>query len=77
MLNAGAGGHAPQIGIVTSGVHVAGSLWQSCGEGGPCRWWHFGTKRGQLLHNTALVMRCGKNRQLVDQSGVQATGDCP
>ena len=57
MLNAGAGGHAPQMGVVTSGGHVAGSLWRSCGEGGP-RWWPFGTEREQLLHSTVLVVRC-------------------
>ena len=44
MFNAGAGGHAPQIGVVTSGVHMAGSLWQSCGVGVPRHWWLFGTK---------------------------------
>ena len=56
MLNAGAGGRAPQIGIVTSGEHVAGSLWQSCGEGGPRHWWLFRTEQGQLLHVATLVV---------------------
>ena len=77
MLNAGAGGHAPQIGVVTSGMHMVGSLWQSCGEGGPRRWWLFGTKRGQLLHSAALVVRCRQESAVGYQSGVQATGDCP
>ena len=36
---------------------MAGSLWQSCGEGGPGRWWLFGTERGHLLHGAALVVR--------------------
>ena len=58
MLNAGAGGRAPQMGVMTSGGHVAGSLWQSCGEGGPRRWWLFKTEREQLLHGAALVVRC-------------------
>ena len=44
MLNAGAGGRAPQMGIMTSGGHVAGSLWWSCGEGDPHHWWLFRTE---------------------------------
>ena len=56
MFNAGAGGYAPQIGIVTLGVHMAGSLWQSCRVGVPHHWWLFGTKRGQLFHSAALVV---------------------
>ena len=51
---------------------MVGSLWRSCGEGGPCRWWLFGTEQGQLLHGTALVCDAGKNRELVDWSSVQA-----
>ena len=56
MLNAGAGGRALQMGVVTSGGHVAGSLWRSCGSVPRC-WWLFRTEREQLLHGAALVVQ--------------------
>ena len=79
MLNAGAGGRAPQMGIVTSGGHVAGSLWRSCGEGGLVEKLVLivGGFSGQS-ENSCFMMQhwwcdASKNRELVDWSGVQAT----
>ena len=64
MKSATADVSAPCRDVETSGVRSEGGLWQSCGEGGPRRWWPYQTEPGRLLHVAGLVERC--QQELVD-----------